>query len=69
MIAQLSRYGNGPLDKDISGNLWANHPMMAVWGGNAVWVYSLLSLVTWVLVIAVLVALLRWLWKKGDKTK
>lgn len=31
------------------------------WFGGIVW------LITWILVIAVLVALLRWLWKKGDK--
>lgn len=69
MLAQLRRYPNGSLDKDINGGLWANHPMMMGMDTNGIWIYSILSLVTWILVIAVLFALLRWLWKKGDKTR
>lgn len=69
MLAQLERYSNVPLSKDFNGGAWANHPMMMGWGANGVWIYSVLSLVTWILVIAVLIALLRWLWKKGDKTR
>lgn len=34
-------------------------------GGGWMWLGSLVWLTTWVLVIAVLAALLRWLWKKG----
>lgn len=42
-------------------------PMMGWLGdGTGIWFYALLWLVTWILIIAVLVALLRWLWKKGD---
>lgn len=70
MLAQMGRYGNGPLDKDINdGGFWTNHPMMMGMGTNGIWIYSILSLITWILLIAVLFALLRWLWKKGDKTK
>jgi len=43
---------------------------MMQWAGeNSLWFYELLHLLTWVLVIAVLVSLTRWLWKKGDKEK
>lgn len=69
MLAQLTRYGNGSYGKDLNGGVWANHPMMMGMGTNGIWIYSILSLVTWILIIAVLIALLRWLWKKGDKTK
>lgn len=31
------------------------------------WLFGLMWLVTWGLVIAALVALVRWLWKKGSK--
>lgn len=37
------------------------------YGAFALAVHWALSLVTWVLIIAVLVAILRWLWKKGGK--
>jgi hypothetical protein len=66
MIAQLTGYPNTAFDRDISANMWSNHPMMMGWGGNGIWIYSILSLITWTLLIAVLFALLRWLWKKGD---
>ncbi len=53
-----------------NGNFWYGHPMMG-WAGNTnlIWVYSFFCLVTWLLVIAVLIALVRWLWKKGDSEK
>jgi ABC-type uncharacterized transport system permease subunit len=45
------------------------HPMMMFFGNNpgALWLFGILWIITWVLFMAVLVALLRWLWKKGDK--
>lgn len=37
-------------------------------GGNELSVlFPLLHLVTWVLIIILLVALIRWIWAKGDK--
>ncbi|MDO8503973.1 MAG: hypothetical protein Q7S60_04790 [bacterium] len=37
-------------------------------GGSYLWQgHLILGVVTWVLLIAVLVALFRWLWKKGNK--
>ncbi len=36
-------------------------------GGYEPSLISALHLITWFLVICVLVALLRWLWKKGEK--
>ncbi|MBI2594409.1 hypothetical protein HYW39_01800 [Candidatus Curtissbacteria bacterium] len=75
MFAQaLQQYGGqqqqGP-GSWSGGSPWAGHPMMW-WAGsnpNAFWLFGLLWLVTWILVIVVLVALVRWLWKKGDKIR
>lgn len=40
---------------------------MMGWGNGWMWLLGALWLLTWVLVLLVLVALLRWLWKKGEK--
>ena len=47
----------------------SGHPMMWLAGSNpgTMWVFGVLWLITWVLLIVVLTALARWLWKKGDK--
>ncbi len=73
MLAQaLQQYGGqqpqnpGPWS---GGSPWVGHPMMW-WVGNnpsTFWLFGLLWLATWILVIFVLFALARWLWKKGDK--
>lgn len=47
------RYGDG----------WG---MMGNWSGFSN-LYLALNLITWILIIAILVAILRWLWKKGGK--
>jgi ABC-type uncharacterized transport system permease subunit len=48
-----------------------NNPMMAFVGNNqgAMWFASILWFVTWILIIAILFALFRWLWAKGDLIK
>lgn len=53
-----------PLDRYGSGY----HPMAAWMQGNSAFLYlhSLLALVTWTLIVILLIALIRWLWKKGD---
>lgn len=47
----------------------SGHPMMWLAGSNpgAMWVFSVLWLITCVLFIVVLASLARLLWKKGDK--
>lgn len=63
------RFTEATSGKDIDSlRYWGNHPMM-FGTTQPFWVYGVLWLVTWFLVIAVLVALLRWLWNKGDKEK
>ena len=67
------RYGpqaSPPAGSD-NGYYWSGHPMMGWFGNsNASWVVgSVFWLITWLLIIAVLVALVRWLWKKGDSEK
>ena len=70
MFADMMRYGNDVGQRTFDDRLWANHPMM--WwgsGSGSFWVFGILCLVTWVLVIVTLIALIRLLWKKGDKVK
>ncbi len=71
ILAQVMRYGNqsGAATRPSSGT--GVRSMMG-WAGNnptAVFLNDLLGLITWILIIAVLFALLRVLWKKGDKVK
>lgn len=72
LIAQMMRYGTDAAQKGNDGQyLWRSHPMMQWMGNNsqAFWIFGILWLISWILVIAVLIALVRWLWKKGDKVK
>jgi len=51
--------------------------MMGPWGGPGMfggwqagfWIWLILGLLTWILIIIALIALIRWMWKKGDKEK
>ena len=72
MFADMMRWGASPLPQGYDDRyLWGHHPMMGWADNNAgvFWVFGLLCIITWILVIAVLIALIRWLWKKGDKVK
>jgi len=51
------------------GNFGYGHPMMGFTGAGGAWAFSIIWLITWLLVVAVLIALVRWLWKKGDSNK
>lgn len=50
---------------------FANHPMMWFAGNSqgTIWLASILWFLTWILVIAVLAALFRLLWRKGEEFK
>ena len=66
LALDMMRYGTDGAQKNLDGR-WGNHMM---WGSNgALWIHGVLALVTWILVIAVLVALVRLLWAKGDKER
>lgn len=57
----------GEVSGEATGGAW-HCPMMAGltgMGAGWMWLGGIIWLVTWILVIAVLLALLRWLWKKG----
>ena len=71
MFDYMVRYGTEAAQKGNFDGRWGYHPMMGLAGTNPgfFWFYGILWLVTWVLVIVALVALIRWLWKKGDKVK
>lgn len=59
----------GDISEKTAGGAW-HCPMMGsltTMGGSWMWLGGILWLVIWVLVIAVLIALVRWLWKKGGK--
>lgn len=67
----MMRYGTDAARFADGEKVWSNHPM-ALWMNNnsgLFWVHGILALVTWLAVLAVLVALARWLWKKGNKEK
>lgn len=68
MFADMMRYGND-VGQRTNDRLWANHPMMWWGGSGSIWIFGILCLVTWILVIVALIALIRLLWKKGDKVK
>lgn len=76
MFAQMMRYGDDAAQKGSDSQYgqyyWGHHPMMWGWAGNnsaAFWLSGILWWITWILVIVALVAVIRWLWKKGDKVK
>lgn len=60
----VSRYGNNvnyvPMSRGVDGS-WA------AMGSYGAYLHLAFSIITWILVIAILVAVLRWLWKKGGK--
>ncbi len=65
-LDMMTRYGTDGAQKGIDGR-WGGTMM----GGSRelLWVHGLLALITWLLVVAVLIALARWLWFKGDHEK
>ena len=73
LLTQMMRYGNDRYFQNSTqsnSNYWANHPMMWGWGnGSGFWIGSILCLITWVVVLAILISLARWLWYKGDREK
>lgn len=73
LLASMMRWGASPGPNGYyDDRYWSNGPMMWGWGGQNPtlwWLHGILAVITWVLFIAVLAALLRWLWKKGDKEK
>ena len=66
LAVDMMRYGTDGAQRSLEGR-WANHPMFA--NSDFIWIHATLALITWLLVMAILVALLRLLWKKGDKIK
>lgn len=56
---------------NMMGKVSGGHfPMMGGFSGMGMgwmWLGGIFWIVTWGLVVAVLIALLRWLWKKGKK--
>lgn len=59
----------GEVSGEATNNVWHCPMMFGLTGMGAGWMWlgSLIWLATWILIIAVLVALLRWLWKKGGE--
>jgi len=61
------RYGKDLDPKDLDGKYLDWHPMWGNMGTSYLWIHALLALITWILLIAVLFALFRWLWFKGNE--
>lgn len=49
----------------MGGEWGGGYDMMNGFGG----LHFLFGIITWILLIALLLALVRWVWKKGDKVK
>ena len=68
MMGNFDRFGD---DKDWGSMGEAMKEMMGPYrtgGGSVYWQFHwVLELVTWGLVIALMIAAFRWLWKKGDE--
>lgn len=73
LLASMMRWGASPAPQGYyDDRFWSSRPMMWGWANQNPtlwWLHGILAFVTWVLVIIVLVALARWLWKKGDKVR
>jgi len=72
MFGDMMRYGASPLPQGYYDRYFSGYHPMMWWAGNnfgAIWAFGFLWIVTWLLVIVVLIALIRWLWKKGDKAR
>ncbi|MBI3282484.1 hypothetical protein HYZ70_00220 [Candidatus Curtissbacteria bacterium] len=67
MFAGMMRFGTEGAQTGLDDRYFRYHSMMGWLGnGTGIWFYGVLWLVTWILIVAVLAALVRWLWKKGD---
>lgn len=65
LVFEMMRFGTDAAQKNLDDRYFPYHQMM-FGNSSSLWIHGILALITWILVIAVLVALLRWLWKKGD---
>ena len=63
LALDMMRYGTEGAQRNFDGR--GVHQMFA--NSNVLWVHAVLGLITWLLIIAILAALLRWLWVKGEK--
>ncbi len=60
MMNNFVRYNNNWVPGQGGYTGWAVNPVVAS-------IHAALSVITWLLVIAILIALLRWLWKMGSR--
>ena len=67
----MMRYGTDAAQRGYDSRYLGKHPMMFFDGNSQgiFWIFGILWLISWILVIAVLIALVRWLWKKGDEVR
>ena len=70
----LANFGFGPSATNAAwadnGMKWGNRGMFMTGPDGSLFVlWALFCLVTWILVIALLVVLIRYFWKLGDKVK
>lgn len=68
-MMNMMRQGGGGWNMMGPGMMgWGTGPTgWGVMGSGTFWIWSLLSWITWILIIVALVAFIRWMWKKGDK--
>ncbi len=64
MLGLMMKYGT-----DAAQRGWHNRPAPMAADPKFMAVHLIIGLITWVLIVAVLVALVRWLWFKGDQER
>jgi len=74
MMLTLANFGFGPSATNAAwadnGMKWGHKGMfMAGPGGTTFALFGLFCIITWILVIAFLVVLIRYFWKLGDKIR
>ena len=72
MLTAIMRYGPEATRGAFRGDEFGYYHPMMLWAGHGIgvfWVFGILWIITWILGVALLIAIIRWIWKKGDKVK
>lgn len=69
MLAHMGNIATSSADWDdhMGGGMMGMQNMMGGWFAPVGWFWVILWSVTWILIIVALIALIRWLWKKGGE--
>lgn len=65
---QMMRYGSESA-KGLRGDEWDRHMIFAGASDSFIWLHSALVFITWLAILAVLIAIARWFWFKGNRER